>query len=276
MDNKVLSMKDRGKTLNLAPVRECTVPDLIQADSIDQLQKNYATINQYLNLMTPPLPADCLRIAYEAAKARRQGSRVTNCENHLLTASNPRRGATPLRLGSAEFVKPGTPEQFAPPEVRWNNERKVTMQRSSTFHGGTVPGNLYVGSTVTTSPAHMGRLKSGGKPSSYILNRSHSPLQQQSKDAPHQIYGKKFKPCERVNELTKERGRRGEEKVVPMYQTSGTEQNNSYARKQDRLISVNVNNLGIRGRTFKPGELNVFFKFDKDKNRRVATLTSNI
>ena len=273
MDNKVLSMKDRGKALNLAPVRECTVPDLIQAESMDQLQQNYATINQYLNLMTPPLPADCLRIAYEAAKASRNGGRLSHSsDSHFFQPPSPRR-ATPLRLGSAEFVKPGTPEHRSPPDLRWSNERKASMQRASTFHAGTVPGNLYVGSTVTTSPAHVGRSKST-RHSTSSLNQSHSHYSHNSKEAPHLVYGKKFKPCERMNELTRERTKGRDEKVVPVYQSPSGEQNN-IPRKQDKLISVNFNHLGIRGRTFKNDELNVFYKFDKEKNRRVATLTSN-
>ena len=275
--DKTLSMKDRGKTLNLAPVRECSVPDLMQADNFDQYQQNYATINQYLNLMTPPLSEQCLQLAYVAAKARRQGKTFPGGGDPLFPVSNQRRGVTPLRLGSAEFVKPGTPEQFAPPENRWSSEKKVGLQRSSTFHntGSTVPGMLYVGSTVTTSPAQQGRIKSGGTPTSYHLHQAHHHLQHQSRESPHQICGKKFKPCERVNELSKDRGRGREEKVAPQYR-AGVEPRDNYARSKDRLISVNVNHLGIRGRTFKAEELSVFYKFDKDKNRRVATLTSNI
>ena len=275
--DKTLSMKDRGKTLNLAPVRECSVPDLLQADNFDQYQQNYATINQYLNLMTPPLPEQCLQLAYDAAKARRNGNRIPITGDYLFPVSNQRRGVTPLRLGSAEFVKPGTPEQFAPPESRWSSERKASLQRSSTFHGrdSTVPGMLYVGSTVTPSPIQQGRIKSGGKPTSYHVTQPHPRhLQQQSKDAPHQIYGQKFKPCERVTELHKDRGRGREEKVVPQFRT-GVETRNNYDKKKDRLISVNVNHLGIRGRTFKAEELSVFYQFHKDKNRRVATLTGN-
>ena len=285
-------MRDRGKTLNLAPVRECMVPELVQTDKLDQYQQNYIELNQYLNLMTPPLPGKNLQIQIDELKERRFGTRlVNNGENNLFPACTPRRGARPLRLGSAEFVKPGSGET----EPKWANEVKTqqtqVIQRASTFHSCTVPGNLIVGSTVTQSNhSAKTRTKHGGKSSPYVTfckEQAASLFSQKPQTPPHHIYGKKFKPCERVSDLSasKERigrfpfsnshsGSTSNDKTMPSQchtvMAVDLKDATSFRREKLKQITLDVNHLGIRGKTFQQdGHINVLYK-----DRRTATVKS--
>lgn len=262
-------MRDRGKALNLAPVRECTVPNLRPTDKIDIMQ-----LNKYLNLTTPPVPTNCLQFDLENVKTKRYGSHATNSsDSNLFPASTPRRGARTLRLGSAEFVKPGTPDSH----ITWNSEKRA-MHRPSSNLTTSVNGNLIVGSTVSSPvPPNTSRVKSGGKMSPYVQFQKERTMTPST--PPHQVSGQKFKACERFSELSsKERGGKfsythaahGEKRSPAPRNTTTVDFRETYIpRDRSRTITLDVNHLGIRGQPYKQREHIVLYK-----NRRTQIIRS--
>lgn len=271
-------MKDRGKALNLAPVRECTVPDMRHADKLDIVQ-----LNKYLNLTTPPSNG-CLQFEIEENQVKKIGNRVANTgDNNLFPACSPRKGARPLRLGSAEFVKPGTADS--------DNRRGVdkrSSQRSATLSPCPPPGTLIIGSTVTSQPKKP-RVKSGskhGKGSPYFKCQKEQLLQKYNltrpQTPPQQVSGQRCTPCERVTELSsaqKERTGRfnythaqnDDNPSTPLVRsTSSTDLQESYPlRERMNRFMLDINHLGIRGTPFKQSEEMVLYR-----NRRAAAVKS--
>ena len=272
--SKLYSVRDRGKALNLAPVRECTVPDLSASDKIDIVQ-----LNKYLNLTTPP-NSNVLQFEIEDGFVRKVGNRILNTgDNNLFPACSPRRGARPLRLGSAEFMKPGTVEQ----------ETKRIQQRPATISPGPYPGNLFVGTTVT-SHAYKPRSKSGSKSNkaaAYIqfqkelLQHKNSLTRPQT--PPKQVSGQRCTPCGRVTELScatpKERAGKvsftnithEDRRPSPSMETGKLFelQETFRAREREKRLSLDIHHLGIRGTTVKQSEELALYK-----NRRTATARS--
>jgi hypothetical protein len=261
-------MRDRGKALNLAPVRECTVPNLRATDKIDIMQ-----LNKYLNLSTPPVPNNCIQFNLDDVKTKVYNSAN---ENNMFPASNSRKAGRTLRLGSAEFVKPGMPDSI----LKWNAEKRG-LHRSSLNATSSVPGNLIVGSTVTSPvPPNTARAKSGGRSSPYVqFQREH--LKSPS-TPPQQISGQKLKACERVTELTgkesKDRGKfiythaatNSERPSQPVRTATAVDFREAYVpRVRSRAITLDVNHLGIRGQPFKQREQIVLYK-----NRRAQVAKS--
>lgn len=261
------SMRDRGKALNLAPVRECTVPSLRPSERIDVTQ-----LNQYLNLTTPPVPNNCLQFDIDDPKMKRFAYRTGNpVDSNTMLATGSRRGARTLRLGSAEFMKPGTPDS----ELRWSTEKRG-LQRSNTVTTSTVHGNLIVGSTISSPVPPGTRAKSGGKVPPYVqfqkdnANKPSSP--------PHHVSGQRLKACDRVAELTgKESGRfsythaaRGERPAPVIRTATAVDFKETYIpRNRSQTISLEVNHLGIRGQPYRQNEQMVLYK-----NRRAQAMRS--
>lgn len=279
VNNKHYSVRDRGKALNLAPVRECMVPDLRPTDKIDIVQ-----LNKYLNLTTPPLQNSFIQFEVEDGLAKKVGNRVANTgDNNLFPACSPRRGARPLRLGSAEFVKPGT----ADPDAKWNQD-KPSVQRSATFSPSPSQGNLIVGSTVT-SHQQKPRIKSAskhGKMSPYVqfqkelLQQKYNLTRPQT--PPQQVSGQRCMPCDRMTELSsaqKERagkfifthGGNEESSPTPTVATANVlDLKDTFpVQNRERKYSLDINHLGIRGTTFKQSEELVLYK-----NRRATSVKS--
>ncbi|XP_053376246.1 uncharacterized protein LOC123534937 [Mercenaria mercenaria] len=267
VDARPYSMRDRGKALNLAPVRECTVPNLRPTDKIDIMQ-----LNKYLNLTTPPVPSNCIQLNFDEVKAKRYG--IAN-ESNMFPASSPRRGGRTLRLGSAEFVKPGTPDA----NQKWTVDKRG-LHRSAVTSGGSMPGNLFVGSTVWSPvPSNTTRAKSGGRMSPYVqFQKEH--LQNPS-TPPQQVSGQNFKSCERVTDLSgkdgKERGKfsythaaNSERPPPPVRTATAVDFQETYIpRDRSRTITLDVNHLGIRGQPYKQREQIVLYK-----NRRAQIARS--
>lgn len=236
-------------------------------------------LNKYLNLATPPNVNGVLQFEFEDGFVKKVGNRVANTgDNNLFPACSPRRGARPLRLGSAEFMKPGTAD---------SETTTRAIQRSATFSGGPPPpGNLIVGSTVTSS-IQKPRVKSGSKSnkvSAYIqfqkdlLQHKYNLTRPQT--PPKQVSGQKFFPCDRVSELSsapKERSGKFsftnsgfDESRSPVSVDPGKliDIQESYrAREREKKLTLDVNHLGIRGTTFKQSEELVLYK-----NRRAAVI----
>lgn len=256
-------MRDRGKALNLAPVRECTVPCLRPTDKIDITQ-----LNKYLNLSTPPVPNNCLQFNFDEIKAKRFGA----ANDYMFPATSARRGTRTLRLGSAEFVKPGTPDSTS----KWNSEKRGP-HRSPAHFSSSVPGNLIVGSTVSSPvPPQTARAKSGGKMSPYVQFQKEHMLTPST--PPHQVSGQGFKVCERVSELSgKERGKfsythaaQGEKASAIIRTATAVDFKETYIpRDRSRTITLDVNHLGIRGQQYKQREQIVLYK-----NRRAQIAKS--
>lgn len=258
-------MRDRGKALNLAPVRECTVPNLRATDKIDIVQ-----LNKYLNLSTPPVPNNCIQFNLDEVKSKGYGNAN---ENNMFPASNSRKAGRTLRLGSAEFVKPGMPDSI----LKWNTEKR-SLHRSTLNATSSVPGNLIVGSTVTSPvPPNTARAKSTGRSSPYVqFQREH--LQSPS-TPPQHISGQKLKACERVTELTgKDRSKfvythaatNSGRPSPPVRTATAVDFQEAYVpRVRSRAITLDVNHLGIRGQPFKQREQIVLYK-----NRRAQVAKS--
>lgn len=268
VDLKTCSMRDRGKALNLAPVRECTVPNLAPTDKIDIIQ-----LNQYLNLSTPPMSGDCIDYDLDDVKVKR-GYRLPN-DSNTFGSSGARRKTRTLRLGSAEFVKPGTSADMT---AKWSTEKRP-VQKSATNVLSTVPGNLIVGSTVSPIPFQAPRARSGSNVPPYVqyqrenmLNKTHSTLQQ--------ISGQKVKACERMTDtppVGKERGKfsythaENREKMSPPIRTATAVdfRETHIPRDRSRTITLDINHLGIRGQPMRQSEQMVLYK-----NRRAQSLRS--
>ncbi|KAL4223278.1 hypothetical protein ACF0H5_016750 [Mactra antiquata] len=268
VDVKACSMRDRGKALNLAPVRECTVPNLASTDKLDIIQ-----LNQYLNLSTPPLSGDCIDFDVDDVKVKRYGYRLPN-DSNIFATSGARRRARTLRLGSAEFVKPGTADSA----FKWNTEKRQ-QQKSANNLLSTVPGNLIVGSTVSPIPSPAPRVKSNCKIPPYVqfqrensTNLNQYPLQQ--------ISGQKVRTCERLTDTPtsgKERGKfsythaeSSEKMSQPIRTATAVDFRETYIhRDRSRTITLDINPLGIRGQPLRQSEQMVLYK-----NRRAQSLRS--
>ncbi|XP_052800232.1 uncharacterized protein LOC128231442 [Mya arenaria] len=252
IDSRLVSMRERGKALNLAPVREYTVPCLQKSDKMDVIQ-----INQYLNLTTPP--TNCIQFEMDDTKVKRYTTRSST--ESLFPLSTVRRGARPLRLGSAEFIKPGTLIQ----DAKWTQEKGNAANRPSTSTPSTVPGNLIVGSTA---PSPIFRAKSA-KMSPYIQfqKEQHNLIKPQT--PPQHVAGRKMTVTltDRGEASSASRERRGKfsythaakpEKPPPIVKTATVmDFNTQYQnpmRERMKTITLDVNHLGIRGTTFKRSE----------------------
>ncbi|KAK3585343.1 hypothetical protein CHS0354_004612 [Potamilus streckersoni] len=238
---RVLTMRDRGKRINLAPVRENSSSSGFPVHDNRNTKRNYLTLDQYLNLMTPPKvsPLDT-----DDSKERR--FRIANTgENNLFPACTPRRGARPLRLGSAEFVKPATPpdpaKKYAMLDTKQILERKMQMHRASSFHHSTVPGTLYVGSTV-------------------------------SRDAPSSSMIPVAPPTRaRSGQSRKSHCSRGSTRSV--IKDAGVDEGRS-SKTNDCMLPVNIRHLGIRGTTYRLDDhLRIVYRLHRDRNSQVTITT---
>ncbi|KAL3858271.1 hypothetical protein ACJMK2_012867 [Sinanodonta woodiana] len=235
---RVLTMRDRGKTINLAPVRENSSSSGFPVHDKRNTKRNYLTLDQYLNLMTPPKVSPL-----DTDDSKEKRFRIANTgENNLFPACTPRRGARPLRLGSAEFLKPATPpdtaKKYASLDSKQILERKMQMHRASSFQHSSVPGTLYVGSTIYRDT-----------PSTSVI-----PLAPPTRA--------------RSGQSRKSHCSRGSTRSV--IKDDGVDEGRS-SNARDSMLSMNLRQLGIRGTNYKSDDpLQIVYRLHRDKNSRIT------
>jgi len=251
-------MRERGKALNLAPVREYTVPCHAASDNADLMH-----MNQYLNLSTPP--TNCIQLELDGVKVKRFN--VRGSTDSLFPVFSARKGSRPLRLGSAEFIKPGRSNS----DANWVKERRDPSRRPSSSAPTSIPGSLIVGSTAP-APA---RVKSGNMSPSVFILREQMAANSRIVMPPQHVSGRKmtFTSTERRTDVTSAaKERSGKFNYTHAAKKSNTQPIVRTATAMDfrdchvpirermKAITLDVNNLGIQGTTFKASEEIVLYK----------------
>lgn len=270
--------------MNLAPVREFSVPELGTAKGAKKL---YIALSQYMNLVVPKatLHPDTNSLEktpkiHNAFVNRRRRYRYKspnkNDGNIQPSESPPRQSESSSKIRNTE----NTGEHIVPPKERAGSadlpkpKPPSIIRLVATSHGDRdkndqklknpqvpmPPGVLYVGSTVNKEPE-------SAKP----------PLSKRHALNLYQMHGRRSKCCERLHEILSHSAddKRDDKKDLEKLQKKldSHEKLHENLSKSDRFLPTPLKPLGVQGRNYKSEEqLTVIYRLQKEKMRRTNTI----
>ncbi|XP_021357164.1 uncharacterized protein LOC110452805 isoform X2 [Mizuhopecten yessoensis] len=265
---KNMSVHDRGKKLNLAPVRKATTsrPKLCKSNmKMTPKKTTRSTHSQYLNLVIPKttLHRKDLQLNVQPVKdtyaARFDTRRLTSCPNKNAF----------IRTGSADSVQ--SPQQLTGGENSPVHRMvELKYSRSNTFHinSAPIPGHVQLprepvanrGSSQYGSPT-KGRHSRG-------CDRIHTILPSFPNDMHNKIHAK---TTNNVN------ANGGPYQMTPFPRPQaqrvweGGDRVSSDSVKNDTVIPVPLGSFGVRGRTCNGEDrVTIGYRLKRDRERRVG------